>query len=244
MWWEAVFWILLLPLIVIEIVIFVKSRKFFWLVYALSIFTYIVAVSYTIDVFSLGRNAVLLILLASAALMFLIGRQLGKKVKTQKTVSTKERNVVIVIAALMIILFVVSVIFGKASETVTPVTKINANDIVVRNGKEIPYPQNSVTVLQRTVSNKFILPVPLVQEQYRVCAQFANGVQDVGINYDYQQYPEVAPGQTKTVDVKISAVYIGENQQTPSAILIYAPSDNYAPCSTITDAPLYKIPVQ
>jgi hypothetical protein len=170
MWWQVVFWLLLVPLIVIEFFLFLKTRKYSWLIFALAIFTYVVAVNYIIDVFDLGRNAIIIILLASAGVMVLIGRQLRKEASHPKA----ERIAALAIAALMIIIFVVSVIFGKAVETVTPASSIAAREIAYypqdqqRSPKDaIPAPNSQVTILTRTVTNTFFLPVPIVQKNYR-----------------------------------------------------------------------------
>jgi hypothetical protein len=248
-WWFIVFWILLFPLVIVEILIFLKSRKFYWLVYALSIFTYIVAVSYTIDVFDMGRNAIILTLLASAVLMFFIGRQLGKKVKPQKRVSRKEMYIAISLAAIMVIVFVVSVIFGRLQETVTPVESIKESDIV-RTYEDQPKfePQMAqVTVLKRTLSNTFILPVPVSQKNYLACIVTDQGVFNVEPYYErVTQDEEVGPGKTKTININIPPYYRTKEQEVDAtAIRLYSTEDPYSsfPCDSLEQQPDYTIPI-
>jgi hypothetical protein len=246
-WWFAVFWILLIPLIIAEVIIFVKSRKFFWLVYALSVFTYIIAVSYMIDVYDLGKNAVILILLASAVLMFLIGKQLGRK--PSERISGAERNSVIILAAIMAIIFIVSVIFGKLSETVKPIP-VKESDLL-RTYDENGYAKPGVAevrILQRTLANRFFLPVPVQSRNYRTCLVTSTGVSNLDSGYSYSSLnEEVGAGETKTLYVTISPFYYDRSQQIDAKELLVYVEDNsysYAPCDSITKEPDFHIPVE
>lgn len=247
-WWFVVFWILLIPLIVIELIIFLKSRKFFWLVFALAVFTYIVAVSYTIDVFDLGRNAIILILLASAALMFIIGRQLGKR--PRKRVAASEKWTTIALSALIVLLFVISVIFGKAAETTTPVPSLSQSEIVktYNEQKGIDYRDQSVVVLKRTITNNFFLPVPVKQYQYMGCLVTDKGTFNLDPYSYYEQNEEVGAGETKIIDAKLQPHH--QPQTTPlkaTELRVYVEDSreySRAPCETITKEPDYRIPVE
>jgi hypothetical protein len=80
MWAPVVFWVLLVPLLVVLFVVYLKSRTLFRLLYILAVFTYAMTVMYTIDAYDLGRDAIIGILLFSAVLMMLVGwwfRKLG-----------------------------------------------------------------------------------------------------------------------------------------------------------------------
>jgi len=255
MWWQVAFWILLVPLLIIEIIIYLRSRKFFWLIYALSIFTYVVAVMYMIDRFSFGRNAVMLVLLASAVLMFFVGKQLGRAVKKRKEPSAKERALAIVIGAAIIVIFSVSVIFGKMSDTTTAVSSVKAADIIrPYTESNSPKPieavqQQGITVLKRTLTNSFILPIPVTQKEYRACLATSTTVFELGTNSYTMAEEEVGPGETKTITFAFTPYYAQKNEQvTPIEVRVYdvantQDSYRYAPCTDLTVPPAYTIPV-
>ncbi len=73
----AIFWLSL----VVIIVIFVKNRKWYQVMYVLSITTYIFTLFYVIDAFHLSKNIILGLLLASAFVMIAIGSYIAKKHK-------------------------------------------------------------------------------------------------------------------------------------------------------------------
>jgi hypothetical protein len=248
MWWPIVFWILLIPLIVIELIVYIKTRKLSWLVYALAIFTYVVAVTYTINVFDLGRNAVILILLASAGLMWLLGKRLGKTYTPIKPL----RTTAIIIAAIMVILFVISVVFGKAQETITPVPFVKLDDVAIRyneRGEDLkPMAMSQVTLLKREISNSFFLPVPIVHHDYRACLATDKDPQELYMNSDYiQEHEEVGPGQAKVISVRFSPARIAKDIVAREVLVYESSSRSYswAPCTDVSDRePTYRIPVQ
>ena len=248
-WWMVVFWLLLVPLIIVELVVYLKSKKFYWLIYALAIFTYVISVCYTVDVFDLGKNAVILVLLASAALMFIVGRQLGKKVKPQKRVRPCARSALIALGAVLIIVFVVSVVFGKLERTILPETSVDVDKILVDNPKDQgPYPASSVTIMRMTYTNTFILPVPVKQEYYKVCLVTESGAVQLSQSYAAEdRFNEVAARSTKTVEYKVmpNQVYDPTAVITPKEVLVYATSQEkqWEPCDADAGAPLYTIPV-
>jgi hypothetical protein len=247
MWWPVVFWILLIPLIIVEFIIFLKTKKFTWLVYALAIFTYVIAVTYTIDVFSLNRNIVILVLLISAGLMAWLGRQFSRK--PSKTAGVRK-TAIIVIAVVMALLFLTSIVFGRMQETVKPVASVKASSITFTydgRSAEKPYPSQPVTVLTRELRNQFILPVPIVQKQYRMCLRTTTSWQELYANSPYMENEEVGPGQTKTITVQTSPVSVNLQEQ-PLEILVYendlGKGYSYASCNDLANVPvLYKIPV-
>ncbi|MBS3124912.1 hypothetical protein J4211_01505 [Candidatus Woesearchaeota archaeon] len=80
MWAEIVFWVLLVPLLILLFVVYLKSRQLYRLFYILSVFTYSMLVMYLIDAYSLGRNWILGLLAFSALLMMFLGYYFrGKK---------------------------------------------------------------------------------------------------------------------------------------------------------------------
>lgn len=249
MWWEIVFWVLLIPLVIAEIVIFVKTKRLYWLIYALSIFVYVVAVSYTLDVFDAGRNAVILTLIASAVLMALIGRHLGRPVQKRKAPS---RGVLIAagsILVLMVLLFTASVIFGRADETVTPRDSIPREDILtVRGEPEVPrrIGDESVTILTRTLANDFFLPVPIVSRDYKVCLVTSQGTADLFPREIAERNQEVPPGGTVTREVRVAPYTVSEETAanlTVSDVLVYEGVEGFMPCPPDRQ-PEYRIPVR
>lgn len=248
-WWVAVFWILLIPLVAVEIIVYLKSKKFFWLIYALAIFTYVIAVCYTIDAFDVGKNAIILTLLGSAVLMFLVGRQLGKKNKKQKRVSKSMVWSIVALGALIVIVFTVSVIFGTLAQSTTPAASIAAAKIQVNNPKsEGPFPAGSITVMTTTYTNSFYLPVPVKQEYYTVCLVTSTG--SVLLNQIYtaqEQFPEVGAGKTKSVEYKVqpNTIYDPNATSVPQKVLVYKTTQvkQWEPCDTQNGTPLYTIQV-
>ncbi len=68
-----VFLALILPTLIVLIIAYVKSKKFYPLMYVLSIFAYINFVVYIIDKFDFGRGGITLTLAISAILLIIIG---------------------------------------------------------------------------------------------------------------------------------------------------------------------------
>jgi hypothetical protein len=249
-WWVAVFWILLIPLVAVEIIVYLKSKKFFWLIFALAIFTYVIAVCYTIDAFDAGKNTIILTLLGSAALMFLVGRQLGKKNKKQKRASKGMLWAIAALGALIIIVFTFSVIFGKLVESTTPVSSVEASKIQISSPKtEGPYPAADVKLMTTVYKNTFFMPVPVKQEYYRVCLYTTAGPVQLSQVYTAQeQFPEIAAGETKSVDFKVNPnqLYDPNSTSKPEKIVIYMTTmlKQWEPCDNDPSAtPLYTIPV-
>lgn len=73
----GIFWIGL----VVSIILFAMKRKWYPLMYLISICLYIFTVGFVIDVYDLSKNWVLLILAFSALLMIGLGLYLSKKFK-------------------------------------------------------------------------------------------------------------------------------------------------------------------
>lgn len=68
------FAITLIPVIIALGVSYYKSQDLHPLLYILSLYTFVLTVSYAIDVFELGRNGVLLVLTGAAVTMILLGK--------------------------------------------------------------------------------------------------------------------------------------------------------------------------
>ena len=74
----GVFWIGL----VVSIILYAMKRKWYPLMYLISISLYIFTVGFVIDVFDIGKNGILLILALSSAIMIGLGVYLSKKFKS------------------------------------------------------------------------------------------------------------------------------------------------------------------
>ncbi|MBS3147786.1 hypothetical protein J4219_02795 [Candidatus Woesearchaeota archaeon] len=78
MWVEVVFWILVVPLLILSLVVYARSKRLYKIMYILSVFTYSMLIMYPIDAYDLGRNAILGLLAFSAVLMMLVGYHFHK----------------------------------------------------------------------------------------------------------------------------------------------------------------------
>jgi hypothetical protein len=243
MWWPFVFWILLIPLVVVEFVLYLKTRKISWLIYALAIFTFVVAVTYTIDVFDLGRNAIILILLACSALMIVLGRTISRAPRD----TGFNRTVAGALGALMLVVLVVSVLLGRLDEQIKPVAQIDADELLFDEPAKEPRIAE-IVVLERVLTNNFILPVPIRQHDYRGCLVTKRGLLNVYLYTRGMEYPEVAPGQTRTVSMITNPQYYSKGEEA-SELLIYdfGEQQGYyseSSCESYTREPIFRIPVR
>jgi len=76
----GVFWIAL----IVSIILYATKRKWYPILYIISVSIYVYTVSFVIDAFDLSKNWILLILAFSAILMILLGLYLSKKFKSTK----------------------------------------------------------------------------------------------------------------------------------------------------------------
>jgi hypothetical protein len=83
----AVFWIGLIA----AIIIYANFRKFNHLMYLVSICLYVFTVGYVIDAFSLGKNAILLLLAFSSILMMGLGYYFMKKFSRQSFAPARKK---------------------------------------------------------------------------------------------------------------------------------------------------------
>lgn len=84
MWVEVVFWILIVPLLILSLVVYARSRRLYKIMYILSVFTYSMLIMYPIDAYDLGRDAILGLLAFSAVLMMFVGYHFHKISATPK----------------------------------------------------------------------------------------------------------------------------------------------------------------
>lgn len=149
----VVFWVLLVPLLIVMLIVYLRSKKFNRLVYILSVFTYAMAILYWIDAYQLGRNAIVAILVLSSLFMIFIGRQLHKK-KRKKTM----KHAYTAIGALIVIATIVTMSAIPIGWTLEKrsVQNIALEEVVpvIEEGK--PVYQKGTPVYTLTVTNKWI----------------------------------------------------------------------------------------
>lgn len=122
MWWLLLFWVLLIPLLVVMGVVYGTSRKLYKLFYVLTLFTYVIFIAYVIDVFHLGKQWVLLLLVGSAALMLFIGYYMTRQKPRRKRRGEKAwgQKARVLLVALLLLLFLLIVLGSFATVERTP----------------------------------------------------------------------------------------------------------------------------
>lgn len=85
-WAPIVFWILLVPLLIILLIVYLKSKNLYRLVYIVTVFTYAMTIMYWIDAYTLGRNAIIGILVLSSLIMIAQGFAMHKRLFEDKPI--------------------------------------------------------------------------------------------------------------------------------------------------------------
>ena len=213
-WAPIVFWVLLIPLLIIMLIVYLRSKKFSRLVFILSVFTYAMTVMYWIDAYKLGRNAIVGLLVASSLLMIFLGWRMHKS--SQKKTKSKK-NVTLATVCLVLIAIIVAISaapFGwKVSGVAVQSVRLADIQPVLEEGQP-SYP-TSFPIYTLTVTNNFI-PRQFELPQASVClyntekksASNANVMWDVGQEQTdfglFGQVVEVMSG-TKVANLKISS---------------------------------------
>ena len=213
-WAPIVFWVLLIPLLIVMLIIYLRSKKFSRLVFILSVFTYAMTIMYWIDAYKLGRNAIVSLLVASSLLMIYLGWRMHS-VKQTKSKSTRDAKLAVACIVLIAIIVGISAApFGwRVSGTAVPTVKLSDIQPILEEGQP-SYP-TSVPIYTMTITNNFI-PRQFELPQASVClyntekksAANANVMWDVGQEPTdfglFGQVIEVSSG-TKTANLKISS---------------------------------------
>src|SRR5574342_365522 len=213
-WAPIVFWVLLIPLLIIMLIVYLRSKKFSRLVFILSVFTYAMTVMYWIDAYRLGRNAIVALLVASSLLMIYLGWRMHKE-KIKKTKSKKN----VILSALCIAIIAIIVAISAApfgwSVSGTAVQSVRLSDIQPLLEEGQPSYPTSFPIYTMTIKNNFI-PRQFELPQASAClyntemksASNANVMWDVGQESTdfglFGQVVEVGSG-TKTANLKISS---------------------------------------
>ncbi len=201
-WAPIVFWILLVPLLIVMLIVYLRSRQFFRLVYILSVFTYAMTIMYWIDAYRLGRNAIVGLLVVSSLLMIGLGFIMRKK--TVQT--TRGKNVGIAVACLVLIAIIVTL---SALPIGWQITKQAAQSVmlkevhrVIEEGQPDYGPGPGVPIYSISVTSTFI-PRQFELPNTQAClynTQLRRGI-DVGTEWDVREkYSEFGAGM-RTMEV-------------------------------------------
>lgn len=213
-WAPIVFWVLLVPLLIVMLIVYLRSKKFSRLVFILSVFTYAMTVMYWIDAYKLGRNAIVGLLVASSILMMYLGWRMHKE-KQKKTNSTRSAKLAAL--CMVIIAIIVAISAAPIGWNVSGIAarSVRLSDIqpILEEGQP-SYP-TSFPIYTMTITNNFI-PRQFELPQASVClyntekksATNANVMWDIGQEQSdfglFGQVVEVMSG-TKIANLKISS---------------------------------------
>ena len=210
MFWQIIFWALLVPVLIVLGIIYGTSKRLYKLFYILATFTYVITIAYVIDVYDLDRNWILSLLTFSAILMILLGYRLTRKEDGPKRrLKPTNRNLVILIAilVLMLLLIIVSALNPGARRDVVVVPGISREALLV---SDAGYPPPFPSVANITYQNMFLFPY-VIPDQYFVACWYNTAQQLYSTNDQLQvqvngqfnygpssgvQFDEVARGQT------------------------------------------------
>ncbi len=156
-WAPIVFWILLVPLLIVMLIVYLRGKKFFRLLYITSVFTYAMSIMYWIDAYKLGRNSIIGLLVASSVLMIFIGWWMHKHPTKAKRKTNKQA--IFAGISMVIILGLIGVSASPIgwNVTTTTVESVKLSEIapIIKEG-QAGYPLAQIPVQTITVTNTFI----------------------------------------------------------------------------------------
>ncbi len=79
MWVQVVFWVLVIPLLILLMILYARGKKLYRVMYILSAFTYSMLIMYLIDAYDLNRDWILGLLALSTIIMMFAGYHFHKK---------------------------------------------------------------------------------------------------------------------------------------------------------------------
>lgn len=191
MWWQILFWVLLVPCLIILGIIYGTSKKLYKLFYVLATFTYVITIAYVIDVYNLDRNWILSLLTLSAILMILLGYQLTrKKEKPAKRPRSTRQNLAVLCALLvvMLLLIIVAALNLGAQRDVNVVASVSRASLVFSDATSDP--QEFPTIANLTYRNAFLIPY-VVPDQYFLACWYNSATQE----YSSEQLQVMVNGQ-------------------------------------------------
>lgn len=255
MWWQVLFWALLVPVLIVLGIIYGTNKKLYKLFQVLATFTYVITVAYVIDVFSLGRNWVLGLLVFSAILMIAMGYSLTRPRKQKK----RSKAYLYGLGALLVVMLLLIVLGSLRSGLIRDEAIVQSlpRSVLVTEGK---MPEQGFSVGSITYTNTFPLPIVSPDQYFVACLHDAQ--QDapyyidlqVRVNgkYRYEEYQEpfteVMPGETKTLQLAISGAPLPVRPETVNAttgtdlyrqydaLLLASSSDTALSCETLVES--------
>lgn len=215
-WAPVVFWILLVPLLIVMLVVYLRSKKFHRLVYILSVFTYAMAIMYWIDAYQLGRNAIVGLLVASSLLMIYLGRKMHKA-KPKKKQTNHHVYAIGSLALIAIIVAISAVPFGWSIQA-NAVDSLRLSDVVpvIEEGKP-QYRTKGVPVYTLTITNNW---VPRQYELPDASACLHNTDKDA---YQYAETTWDVKEQRSDFGPTLNVVELGKGTKTVSLLLGASP---------------------
>ncbi len=243
MFWQVLFWVLLVPVLIVMGIVYGTSKQLYKLFQILATYTYIITIAYVIDVFDLSRDWILALLTLSAILLLILGYQLTKRHAKEPVSSSKRaskraskakarraspsRKWLWATLGVVLVMLVVIIVSGFASDaarevsTVESVSKAELFNVAVK-GNVGPSGVNLATL---TYTNDFFLPV-VIQDEFITACWYSTSTREVLaedlqilINgaYSYQDlmrpFGEVPPGGT--VARKLTVGQIGVPYAVP-----------------------------
>ena len=258
-WAPVVFWVLLVPLLIVMLIVYLRSKKFSKLVYILSVFTYAMTIMYWIDAYKLGRNAIVGLLVLSAILMMYLGKTQHNQ-KQKKT--TTNKNIAITSLIIIGIITALSASPLGFNVTTTHAQQITNQDIIaVLEEGQPQYKTPGTPIYTVTITNKFIprqyeLPTTgaCLYNSEKNAYQWANTQWDIG-----EQYSDFGPTlqtielgtETKTATLKITqearykpmpveAKPIKYEPEKYDTLYLFIGANNYVDCYNIQPQDMQK----
>lgn len=196
-----VFIIMGIILVITLIITYAKTVKMFPLMYVISVFSYACLVTYVMDVYDLGKNSIILLLVVSAALMVVF----GKKLSDVPNKKMKYKNYIIIPLVILVVIAMIGIFDIGVKKTLSVNSDLSSSDFFGECGKNL---DNQILLATVTVENNFIIP-RRVETSYTVCADYGAMYYDLIVSQDnntkgvYDSNVEVFPFMSKKVELRV-----------------------------------------
>jgi len=158
-WAPIVFWMLLIPLLIIMLITYLRSKQFSRLLYILAVFTYTMLIMYWIDAFSLGRNAIIGLLVLSSVLMMLMGHAIHKRLTIKKATSIRIAASSMILIAVLVLLSALPLGWDVQGQAVSSVQLSQILNVQTDTAYQPPtVPIYTVTVTSNFIPRQYELP--------------------------------------------------------------------------------------
>ncbi|MBI2673284.1 hypothetical protein HYX19_03420 [Candidatus Woesearchaeota archaeon] len=200
----GVFWLGLIA----AIIIYIKKRKFYPLIYLISVALYIFTVGFVIDVFNFSRNSILLTLAFSAALFIFAGIFISKKASIQvKKAGIQRVSYMKVVLGIILPLAVIVALTLLSNSSIglsikfDPVESITFNDLFASSSADY----GRVVLAKLTIKNDFFLSRRVEVNTYEACF-YSTKTETASNRKEYLSYNSLASPQY-TGDIFSSGYY-------------------------------------